>query len=174
MDHRAGGDLPLEKLTAGSGGFTLRPADDSDDVFLRRLYATTRPDLAVLPEPGRSVILAGQFDAQQAGYRAAFPCSEHLVVEVNGAPAGRLWLDRSETELRIIDIALLPERRGQGIGTRLLRLVIDDAAASSVPVRLSVAHDNPHAITLYRRLGFAVTGSDPLRASMELSPPASP
>jgi ribosomal protein S18 acetylase RimI-like enzyme len=152
----------------------LRPAGDDDEAFLLRLYATTRPDLAVIPEPQRAMILSGQYEAQRAGYSAAFPDSQHLVVEVDGDPAGRLWFHRSHVELRVIDITLLPERQGHGIGTELLRRLIDEGAAAGVPVRLTVARDNPRAIALYRRLGFVARAEDELRASMELSPPASP
>jgi ribosomal protein S18 acetylase RimI-like enzyme len=152
----------------------LRPAGDDDEAFLLRLYATTRPDLAVIPEPQRAMILSGQYEAQRAGYSAAFPDSQHLVVEVDGGPAGRLWFHRSHVELRVIDITLLPERQGHGIGTELLRRLIDEGATAGVPVRLTVARDNPRAIALYRRLGFVARAEDELRASMELSPPASP
>ena len=53
----------------------------------------------------------------------------------------------------MIDIALLPDHRGRGIGARLLRDVLHEATAAGLPVRLSVERSNP-ARSLYERLGF--------------------
>jgi ribosomal protein S18 acetylase RimI-like enzyme len=72
---------------------------------------------------------------------------------VGAQAVGRLYLHRGEREHRIIDIALLPPFRGQGIGTRLLDGVLAGAQAAGVPVRLHVEAGNP-AAALYRRLGF--------------------
>ena len=57
-----------------------------------------------------------QFDAQDTEYRRANPDGSFDVIEVDGRPAGRLYVDRRPGDLRIVDIALLPEFRGRGIG----------------------------------------------------------
>ena len=68
-------------------------------------------------------------------------------------PIGRLYIDRSEDEIRLIDIALLPEHRGKGIGGSLMRQTLDEARLAGKPVRIHVEHNNP-ARRLYDRLGF--------------------
>lgn len=94
-----------------------------------------------------------QFDAQHNYYREQFPEASFDLVLVDGARAGRLYVDRRENEIRIIDIALLPDYRGQGIGSELLASLLEEAAELAVPVRIHVESNNP-AMTLYKRLGF--------------------
>jgi len=126
------------------------------------------------PDAERDAFLDGQFRAQLASYRARFPGSEHSLVCLGGRPVGRLWLARSAAEILIVDVALMPEHRGSGVGTTLLRGIQDEAQAAAVPVRLSVERDNALAMALYRRLGFRPVGGDELRVRMEFRSPASP
>ena len=73
---------------------------------------------------------------------------------VDGEPAGRLYVARWKKELRIVDIALLPEHRGRGIGAELLRELLEEADAAGKPVTIHVERENP-AMGLYQRLGFS-------------------
>jgi ribosomal protein S18 acetylase RimI-like enzyme len=61
---------------------------------------------------------------------------------------------RAPGEIRVVDLALLPPWRGRGIGGRLLRELLAEAAAAGLPVRVHVERTNP-ALRLYARLGFA-------------------
>jgi ribosomal protein S18 acetylase RimI-like enzyme len=56
-------------------------------------------------------------------------------------------------ELRVVDIALLPEFRRRGIGTGLLRALLEEEAGRGLPVRIHVERFSP-ALALYERLGF--------------------
>lgn len=103
----------------------------------------------------KEAFLRMQFDAQDRWYREHYAGASFDVVEVDGEPAGRLYVHRSRSEVRIVDIALLPEHRGKGVGTELLRQVIDEADAKGQRVTIHVEHFNP-AATLYARLGFTV------------------
>lgn len=134
---------------------SLRPVTPEDDAFLFELYATTRPDIASLglPEAQRDMLLRMQWLAQRQGYAARHPHAEHQLVLVGERPAGRLWVAREPTELRLVDISLLPAHRGSGLGTTLLQALQQEATATGKPLRLSVARDNP-ARRLYARLGF--------------------
>lgn len=181
MDHRAGGDLPLEELSGGAGPagpeFSLRPVEAADEPFLRALYVTTRPDVAAMlgwPDAERESFLEGQFQAQLASYRARFPESDHVLVCAGGEPVGRLWVERSASGILIVDVALTPAHRGAGIGTSLLHNLMAEARSADVPIRLSVDKDNLRAISLYRRLGFRMVSEDEMRMRMEYRPPASP
>jgi GNAT superfamily N-acetyltransferase len=135
---------------------TLRPATAADEVVLRAVYASTRVDeLAPLGWPSDAVtaFCDQQFEAQRSHYLSHYPDASHDVVLVEGRPAGRLYVDRSPTELRIVDIALLPPFRGRGIGSQLLVRLLDEGDRYGVPVRIHVEKHNP-ALRLYQRLGF--------------------
>lgn len=125
-----------------------------------QLFASTRQaELAPLAPEQRAQFAELQQSAQRRSYRARFPGSDDAVIEVDGRPVGRLWLNRSEHELRVVDITLLPEHRGRGLGTSVLRTVHDEARELGRPVVLSVFRDDQRALSFYRRLGFAVTAS---------------
>ncbi|HEU5001332.1 MAG TPA: GNAT family N-acetyltransferase, partial [Actinomycetota bacterium] len=103
----------------------LRPAESGDESFLRALHASTRQDLAVLPlPPGQlEALLDLQFRARETSYRQQFPGAEDSVIVVDGKPAGRLLLQRAlgaPPRAHVVDIALLPAYRGQGIGTAVV------------------------------------------------------
>jgi len=100
-----------------------------------------------------------QFDAQDRHYRARFPDARFDVVERGGAPIGRLIVVRAEDEIRVLDIALLPEHRGSGAGSALLRELLAEAAARSKRVAIHVERANP-ARRLYERLGFRVEADE--------------
>jgi len=134
----------------------FRPATDADLQFLRDLYASTRAEEMAMvdwPEVQIDKFLTMQFEAQHQYYREQFPAAEYLVVEQNGDSIGRVYVDRRLDELRLIDIALIPETRNQGLGKALLLDLLDEAEAAALPVRIHVEKFNP-AMRLYLRLGF--------------------
>ena len=94
-----------------------------------------------------------QFDAQHAHYQEHYAGAAFDVILVDGQPAGRLYVAREEDEIRIVDIALLPDFCNRGIGTTLLRGLQSEAAAAGKPLRIHVERFNP-ALRLYERLGF--------------------
>ena len=134
----------------------LRIAGSEDFDFLARVYASTRTEeLAPVPWPDdlKSAFLRSQFEAQDKYYRENYTTAEFLVILDGETPAGRLYVDRWPDEIRLMDIALLPEHRGKGIGTRLLRDLQDEARGVGKPLRIHVERMNP-ALELYKRLGF--------------------
>jgi ribosomal protein S18 acetylase RimI-like enzyme len=136
-------------------GLQLRPVGAGDGELLLRIYAGTRAqELVVLPwdDAAKAAFLRAQLAAQSAAY-AQYPGRSNRLVVLGGEPVGRLDVARGEREIMVLDISLLPEHRGRGIGTALLRDVLDEAAAAGKRVRLHVARSNP-ALRLYRRLGF--------------------
>ena len=134
----------------------LRPITPADDSFLAGLYASTRAEeLAVTDwsEEDKAVFCRRQFDAQTAHYRENYPSAILQVVERGGVSIGRLYVARWEREIRIMDIALLPEHRGSGIGTQLLRELQDEARSGGKTLTIHVERFNS-ALRLYERLGF--------------------
>jgi ribosomal protein S18 acetylase RimI-like enzyme len=143
-------------------GFRLRPETEADIPFLRRLYISTRwEELAVVDwtEAQKITFLDQQFDAQRHHYRNYYPATAFDILEAPGASAGRLYLDRQPDMLLIIDIALLPEWRGRGIGTALIEAILDEARPAGSAVEIAVEKFNP-AQRLYRRLGFREYSED--------------
>jgi ribosomal protein S18 acetylase RimI-like enzyme len=153
----------------------LRPVRARDLPFLRQVYAGTRAEeLAQVPwdDVQKSEFLLMQFDAQHEYYSEQFPDARFDVVLDRGRPVGRLYVDRRADEIRVIDIAFLPESRGKGLGGALLRALLDEAAAAAKPVRIHVEKLN-RALRLYRRLGFTEIEDQGVYLLMEWSPPES-
>src|SRR5438067_282612 len=102
---------------AAAAGLTFRPMRDADLPFLARLYASTRTqELAAVPwsDAEKAAFLEAQFQAQHAHYQQHYPGAERLIIMYGDAAIGRLYVDRWRREHRIVDVALLPERRGRG------------------------------------------------------------
>jgi ribosomal protein S18 acetylase RimI-like enzyme len=153
--------------------FALRPVERSDDSFLYRLFESTHgQQFALLPlvATEREALLRMQFDAQRTGYRRQYPVSRDFVVAVAGESAGRLWLNESAAEILIVDVAILPEYQGAGLGTAVLRQIIRNASQAATAVCLQVDRMNFRAARLYRRLGFRVVSSNEVFERMELLP----
>jgi GNAT superfamily N-acetyltransferase len=140
---------------------TLRPITDSDLPFLLQLYASTRVDeLAQVPwtDEQKGAFIVQQFQAQHAWWQEHYTGARFDLVLVDGEPAGRLYVDVWEREIRIVDIVLAPAHRSGGIGSMLLRRVFAEGDAAGKPVSIHVEVFNP-ARRLYDRLGFVEKGT---------------
>ena len=135
---------------------TFRPRTAADRDFLCALYASTREEeMRPIPwtDQQKAAFLAMQFEAQTQHYDEYFGEADFLIVESAGAPIGRLSVYRDDGELQVIDIALVPQWRGRGIGTALMQDLLDEARTTGRTVSIYVEHFNP-ARHLYDRLGF--------------------
>jgi ribosomal protein S18 acetylase RimI-like enzyme len=152
----------------------LRPVCDADEDFLYRVYAGTRTEeMALVPwgEGQKQDFLRMQFAAQQAHYREHFPGASHDVLLADGLPVGRLYVDRREAEIRILDIAVLPEARRQGIGSRFLRGLMKEAQAAQKKLSVYVDATSP-SLGLFRGLGFVRADGNGISCLMEWRPAA--
>ena len=134
----------------------LRPITPADESFLARVYASTRwEELAPTgwSDDEKIVFCRRQFEAQSAHYREHYPGASFQIIEREGEPIGRLYVARWEKEIRIVDISLLPECRGSGIGTKLLRELQEEARSAGKSLTIHVERFN-RALALYQRLGF--------------------
>lgn len=140
-----------------------RPAADADHDFLRRLFAESRPELAVLPGEVREQLIDLQFASQLAQYRSSAPDAVDwiLLLDHDGTTerVGRCYLSQGVQEHRLLDLAIRERWRGRGLGSIVLERLCAAAAHAGVPLRLSVWSANHGALRLYRRLGF-VADSD--------------
>ena len=154
---------------------TFRPITPADMPFLRELYGSTRAvELAQVPwtDEQKRAFIEHQFEAQHNHYQRVYPTGSFEVILCDGAPAGRLYMNRGSDEIRIIDITLSPEQRSKGIGSRLLQDVLAEATRANKPVRIHVENFNP-AMNLYLRLGFRKISETGVYHFMEWVPDAS-
>ncbi len=157
-----------------NSSLALRPACLEDEAFLAQLYASTRADeLAALPwsEAQKTAFVEMQFRAQHGYYHEHDPEASYDVVVLDGQSIGRIYVDRAEDGLILMEITLLPEYRNQGIGTGLIEAVLDEAVTAGIPVNLHVEPWNP-ALRLYERLGFRKVAEHGLYWFMGWTPPA--
>lgn len=135
---------------------TLAPAQASDEPFLYQVYASTRQEeLAQVPWTPlqKTMFLTSQHQAQHTHYHAYYPEATFDLILLDGQPVGRIYIRRGVEELRLMDIALLPEYRNQGIGTSLIQALLDEVTERQQFIGLHVEQFNP-AYRLYQRLGF--------------------
>jgi ribosomal protein S18 acetylase RimI-like enzyme len=121
----------------------------------------------------KEAFLRMQFDAQAQHYQEHFGDAEYSIVLLGSDPVGRLYLDRRADEIRVVDIALLPGHRGNGIGGELMWSVLAEGTASGKAVRIHVERNN-RALSFYRRLGFRVIQDGDVYHLMEWLPGSPP
>jgi ribosomal protein S18 acetylase RimI-like enzyme len=157
----------------------LRPCTAQDRELMLRVYASTREaELAQTrwSAEDRGAFVRMQFDAQLAHYLRHYPRSQcEVIVLVEDGQArdvGRLWLERRSTALHVLDISLLSDARGLGIGTHCLEQLKREAHGNGLALTIFVELHNP-ARRLYERLGFeAVDEPQGLYQRMACRPPA--
>jgi GNAT superfamily N-acetyltransferase len=143
-------------MTKATARHDLRPVAAADSEFLFRLYASTREEelrLVDWTDERKETFLRQQFAAQDLHYRENYPGAQRDIVLIAGQPAGRLYIHRGSDEIRLMDIALVPEFRGAGLGTQLIQDVLAEGERVGKPVTIHVEVFNP-ARRLYERLGF--------------------
>ena len=146
--------------TAGGRAFSLRRATVEDYEDLVRVYASERAaeleQVTWWDDAQKLDFCRSQYGAQKLEYDARYPDAEYDVILVEGRTAGRIWVGRGEEEIRLLDIALLPEFRGQGIGAVLVGALIEEARSAGKRLRHMVFVLNEHARRFYERHGFRV------------------
>jgi ribosomal protein S18 acetylase RimI-like enzyme len=151
---------------------TLRPIRDDDLGFLYLLYASTRAQeqaLFGMSDEQWHGFLRMQFDLQHAQYMRNYQNPSFDIIMLGNSPVGRLYVDRCPGEIRIIDISLLPDYRGRGIGAGLMRKILGEGDDRGIPATLHVEKNNS-ALALYQRLGFRIEGDRGVSWFMERSP----
>ena len=110
--------------------------------------------------------MAQQFAAQTAHYARHYAAMRAELILLDDVPAGRLLVARWREEIRIVDISILPEHRGRGAGSVLLRELLDEATAAGKRVSIHVEREN-RGLGLYERLGFRGVGEHGFHWRME-------
>ena len=144
---------------AAPPNITLRPVTQADDEFLLEVYGSTRADelgQVEWAEGQKEVFVRWQFDLQRREYDARFPAARYQLILIDGDPAGRIWVGEDEEQIRLLDIALLPQFQKRGAGTLLLKELMKEAALAGKLLRHMVFVLNNDAHRFYERLGFVV------------------
>ena len=153
-------------------GISFRRIGDADLPFLCAVYASTRTEELARsgwPPEMQQQFLAQQFEAQHRHYQRHYPDAEWLVIERGGEAIGRLYIEEWPSQIRIIDISLLPAARGGGAGSAILHDLMRDAAGKGKRVSIHVERENP-AMRLYRRLGFVTVEEQQVYDRLEWDP----
>jgi ribosomal protein S18 acetylase RimI-like enzyme len=156
----------------GPPAWRLRPAEPGDGDLLLAVYASTRAaELALVAwdDAAKRAFVEQQYAAQDTHYRAHYPGAAWQVIEAGGEPAGRLIVHRGDGDIRVMDISLLPEHRGRGLGTAVLGELAAEADAAQRRLSIHVERTNP-ARRLYERLGFVAVEAGEVYVLMERPP----
>lgn len=152
---------------------TLDSATSSDQEFFYRTFASTRAAEVALTgwsAEQQESFLRMQFEAQRRGYLMQTPDAQYWVIRQDGIAVGRMIVDRTPNDIHLIDIGLLPEFRGRGIGSALMTAIMQEAKQEQKDVRLFVERFNS-ALHWYERLGFKVISGEEIYLEMLWRPP---
>jgi ribosomal protein S18 acetylase RimI-like enzyme len=126
----------------------LRPACPDDFDFCSRLYF----------QGMEAAIQHLQLDmvAQTTSLRESWNACEVRIITSGGADIGWVQSSAANGALYLAQIFIDAAFQRRGIGTEIIRGLIDQAAQAGLPVTLGVVKTNP-ARNLYQRLGFLIT-----------------
>jgi len=154
------------------GKITRRPVNHSDRPFLFELYASTREaELAQVQWTAEQKLafVAMQFDAQTVSYRESFPEGLYEIISAGEVPAGRIYWSRQPERIHILDITVAPAYRNSGIGSYVLREILEEADRTGKSVTIYVEDFNPSS-RLFERLGFRVAAHDGFQLLLQRLP----
>src|SRR5215210_5296901 len=125
--------------TAGGREVVLRPATEDDYEELVRIYASTRAaeleQVTWWDDAQKLAFCRMQYHAQKTEYDAHYPDAQHDLILLEGRPAGRIWIGRDDEQIHMLDVTILPWAQGQGVGTVLIRALVEEARASGKKLR---------------------------------------
>ena len=159
-------------MSSESPNVTLRPVGLDDYDFLVEVYGSTRAEeMAMVPWTGeqQQAFVRMQFTAQQDHYRKTYPTASHDIIMSDDRPVGRLYVARLDQEFRIVDITLLPAERNAGIGSYLIKQLLDEANRAGKVTRIFVEEFNPSR-RLFERLNFSPSEQHGIHMLLQCNP----
>ena len=139
---------------------TLRVASDNDRNFVEEVYFETQRWLIE-----RLFGWRGD-DLEKRKFAQVYDQANSRIISTDGVDVGWLTVVRNEDAWELEGIYLRVSHQRKGLGTDLIRQLLDDATLASVPLRLSTAKINP-ARYLYARMGFQEVYEDEFKVYME-------
>jgi RimJ/RimL family protein N-acetyltransferase len=161
-------------LPLPGGDIVLRQERSTDAEFLAALFRSSAlAELALMPadDAVKEALVRMQFNSQTATYRSQFPNARFDIIERNGNPIGRLVVDPGEQVGCIVDFALLPDSRGSGLGTAIMRATVQQFAHLRRRVQCKVLAGNEASLRMCLRVGFVPIGEAPPFLQLEWRPP---
>ena len=159
-------------MSSQSASIKLRPVSPDDYDFLIEVYGSTRADeMALVPwtiEQQQAFVRA-QFTARQDHYAKKYPAASHDIIVSDNRPVGNLYVARLDQEIRIVDLTLLPAERNAGIGSYLIKQLLDEANRAGKITRVYVEEFNP-SLRLFERLGFSPSEQHGIHLLMQCNP----
>ncbi len=136
----------------------LRPALSADRDFLFDLH---RQALG----PCIERVWGWDEEEQRLHLESVFDSAGWQVIVLHGRDVGMIRTPETEDRVMLDDIEILPAFQGRGLGTTVVRAVLDYAEGRGKDTALQVLTVNP-ARRLYQRLGFRVIGQDEVHIRM--------
>ncbi len=143
--------------------WTLRPATADDRDFVIEL---TRAAMG----PYLEATFGWDEATQTAYFDEGFDPSGGQIVEVDEVDVGEILVEERPDELVLTRLALLPDWQRRGIGSAIVRMLIERAHELESALVLQVFKTNLRATRLYESLGFVRTGESDTDVYMRLEP----
>lgn len=156
-------EMSQNKIENMEAQITRRIATEADTEFARKTHHAAYHDVIVRQ--------FGNFDEkmQDDFFAKSWKPETHEILLSDGAEAGYCFIEHFPDHIFAHELVLSLEFQGKGIGSNLLKEVIEEAKAKNIPVKLQVLKEN-QAQHLYRKLGFKDTGITDTHIEMEFNP----
>lgn len=79
------------------------------------------------------------------------------IIEISGKISGFVQTYEHDDTVELVEIHLIPEMQGKGIGSHIINSILEKAKSESKIVRLGCFKENHGAKKLYLKLGFIQT-----------------
>jgi len=146
---------------------TLRPATPADSEFCFQLHKATMGDYITA--------IWGWDEQRQRDFHArSFNPDRWQIITADGIDIGMIDVEYRPAEIYLSRIEIHPKYQGDGIGTRLISALIDEARQNDQDLVLDVLTVNHRAQALYQRLGMtevARHGDNNIKITMRSSRP---
>jgi GNAT superfamily N-acetyltransferase len=106
-------------------------------------------------------------DEQRRLHRRRFDPAATRIVMLHGRDIGLVAIRERADCIRLLQLFLLPEAQGEGIGSHVLTQVLREADRVHRPAVLRVLKSNPRAKAFFERHGFTLVGETETHYNME-------
>jgi ribosomal protein S18 acetylase RimI-like enzyme len=98
-------------------------------------------------------------DRETTLQRILYQFDKANIIFLDNHPIGLLKVDRTDSNIDILQLQIDPDQQGKGLGKMILTDILEEASAAGKTASLSVLKTNK-AQHLYSSLGFKVVGED--------------
>ncbi len=138
---------------------SFKEESSKDKEFLLSLYASTREEelsYTTMSQIEKKIFINMQFDLKQSYYKKNYKDAEFLILKRKKQDIGRIVVDEREDHIHLVDIAIIKKMRSKGLGSFILKQLIENTNSKNKLFTLSVSLDNYKAISLYKKLGLHI------------------